>query len=101
MRGMGRKFIVFIALLGSGLPLLAQFTTEEVGERPKWEDFLVNANIIKEVQITSEAVTSPWHLTLEQAAVTRDALWKNPEGRMKGFIEGWKYEIAAYQFDKY
>jgi hypothetical protein len=101
MRGIGRKFIVFIALLGSGLPLLAQFTTEEVAERPKWEDFLVNANIIKEVQITSEAVTSPWHLTLEQAGTTRDALWKNPEGRMKGYIEGWKYEIAAYQIDKY
>jgi hypothetical protein len=33
--------------------------------------------------------------------VTNDALWKNVEGRQKGYIEGWKYEIAAYLFDKH
>ncbi len=102
MRNMWRKSVIFIALLGFGIPLLAQFTPEEVAEWPKWEDFLLNANIVKEVQIDSRAaVTSPWHLTLELGGITRDALWKNPEGRMKGYIEGWKYEIAAYQFDKY
>lgn len=94
--------IFSIVLLGFALPLFSQFTSEELAERPKWEDFLLNANIIKEVQLTGpEAVTSPWRLTLEKEGVTRDALWKNPEGRMKGYIEGWKYEIAAYLFDKY
>ena len=28
-------------------------------------------------------------------------MWKNPEGRKRGFFEGWKWEIAAYRLDKY
>ncbi len=101
MKSTGLRSFVFVALLGFGLPLLAQFTPEEVAERPKWEDFLVNAKVVKEEQLTREAVTNPWELTLEQGGTTRDALWKDPEGRLKGYVEGWKYEIAAYQFDKY
>jgi hypothetical protein len=90
-----------IIFLVSLVPSFAQFTAEEIAERPKWEEFLLNAKVVKEKQITSEAVTNPWHLTLELNGVTNDALWKNPEGRMGGYIEGWKYEIAAYLFDKY
>lgn len=81
---------------------LAQFTPEELAERPKWEEFLKNANIVGQEQMGgAEAVTNPWKLTLELDAVTKNALWKNPEGRLKGYIEGWRYEIAAYLFDKY
>jgi hypothetical protein len=90
--------IVFLASL---VPCLAQFTEEEITARAKWEEFLLNANIVKEIQIKSEAVTKPWRLTLELDGTTNDALWKNVEGRVKGFIEGWKYEIAAYLFDKH
>jgi hypothetical protein len=96
-----QRLIISVVLLGFAAPLLAQFTPQEVAERAKWEDFLLNAAIIKDQQITSGAVTNPWRLTLERDGVTRDALWKNAEGRMQGYIEGWKYEIAAYQFDKY
>ncbi|OGD21459.1 MAG: hypothetical protein A2Y69_00915 [Candidatus Aminicenantes bacterium RBG_13_59_9] len=93
---------VFVFLcLGFTLPLLAQFMPEEVAERSKWEEFLLNANVVQEKQITSEAVTNPWRITLELNGVTNDALWKNPEGRMKGYLEGWKFEIAAYLFDKH
>ncbi|MGB7295972.1 MAG: hypothetical protein WBC70_10320 [Candidatus Aminicenantales bacterium] len=90
--------IVFLASL---VPCFAQFTAEEIADRAKWEEFLLNASIVKEDQIKSEAVTKPWHLTLELDGVTNDALWKNVEGRVKGYIEGWKYEIAAYLFDKH
>ncbi len=94
--------IFFIVFLGFTLPSFAQFTPEELAERPKWEEFLLNANIVGQEQMSSsEAVTSPWQLTLEKDGITKFALWKNPEGRMKGYIEGWKYEIAAYLFDKY
>jgi hypothetical protein len=94
--------IVFIFFLtGFALPLLAQFTPEEIAERPKWEEFLLNANIVKEQQLTSDAVTKPWRITLELDGITNDALWKDVEGRQKGYIEGWKYEIAAYLFDKH
>lgn len=100
-----KKTILFsmfgLVFLASLVPCFAQFTPEEIAERPKWEGFLLNANVVKEEQIKSEAVTNPWHLTLELEGITNDALWKNPEGRMKGFIEGWKYEIAAYLFDRH
>jgi hypothetical protein len=101
MRKTSRTAVFVFLLLGFALPVLAQFTPEEIAERPKWEEFLLNANIVKEVQLTSDAVTLPWRLTLELNGVTNDALWKNVEGRQKGYIEGWKYEIAAYLFDKY
>jgi len=94
------SFFLFFLLFDS--PVFAQFTPEELAERPKWEEFLVKAKIIKEQQITGrEAVTSPWKLTLQMDGITKNALWKNPEGLQGGFIEGWKYEIAAYLMDKY
>jgi hypothetical protein len=100
MKRLATAVFIFIGL-GFTLPLLAQFTPEELAERPKWEEFLLNANVVQEKQIMSEAVTNPWKITLELNGVTNDALWKNPEGRMKGYLEGWKFEIAAYQIDKH
>jgi len=81
---------------------MAQFTPEEVAEREKWEEFLEIAEIIGQIQQKSrEAVTEPWTLTLEKNGVTRKALWKDAEGRMKGSMENWRWEIAAYRLDKY
>ena len=102
---MKRKFIPFFTLLlvlGFGFHSIAQFTPEEVAEREKWEEFLKTAKIVGQKQQKSrEAVTEPWELTLEKDGVTRKALWKNAEGRMRGFLENWKCEIAAYRLDKY
>lgn len=92
----------FIVFLGFQFQSMAQFTPEELAEREKWEEFLETAKIIgQEQQKGREAVTEPWDLTLEKNGVTRKALWKNAEGRMKGFVENWKWEIAAYRLDKY
>ena len=92
----------FIVFLGFQFQSMAQFTPEELAEREKWEEFLETAKIIgQEQQKSREAVTEPWDLTLEKNGVTRKALWKNAEGRMKGFVENWKWEIAAYRLDKY
>jgi hypothetical protein len=104
-----RKMIKKLRSLGLGLAVIgfavlvsAQFTPEDLAERQKWEDFLLTAEITASRQMTGrEAVTSPWVLTLKKDEVTRQALWKNPEGRMAGYIEGWKWEIAAYLLDKY
>ncbi len=92
----------FIAFLGFQFQLIAQFTPKELAEREKWEEFLKTAKIIGQKQQKSrEAVTEPWDLTLEKDGVTRKALWKDAEGRMRGFVENWKWEIAAYRLDKY
>ncbi len=96
---------VFILTFILGLNCLtyAQFTDEEVAERAKWEDFLQNAEIVGGEQPFSdrEAVTKPWRLTLEKDGVTKNAIWKNCEGRMKGFVENWRWEIAAYLLDNH
>jgi len=95
-------FFTFLIVLGFGFQSIAQFTPEEVAEREKWEEFLETAKIIGQKQQESrEAVTEPWELTLEKNGVTRKALWKNAEGRMKGFMENWRWEIAAYRLDKH
>ena len=103
---MKKRLIIFFALvivLGFSFQSIAQFTKEEVAERDKWEEFLKTAKIVKQEQPFSdrEAVTNPWVLTLEKDGVTKRALWKNPEGRMRGYMENWKWEIAAYRLDKY
>ncbi len=100
-----RKGVVTAVILASALgfvPFLrAQFTAEEVALRPQWEEFLKTADIIDQRQISGrEAVTSPWVLTLKKGDATHQALWKNAQGRMAGYIEGWQYEIAAYLMDK-
>jgi hypothetical protein len=92
----------FIVFIGFQFQAIAQFTPEELAEREKWEEFLKTAEIIGQIQQKSrEAVTEPWTLTLEKNGVTRKALWKDAEGRMKGSMENWRWEIAAYRLDKY
>ncbi len=103
---MKKRLIIFFGLviiLGFSLQSIAQFTKEEVADREKWEEFLMTAEIVKQAQPFSdrEAVTNPWVLTLEKDGVTNDAIWKDVEGRAKGFMESWKWEIAAYRLDKY
>ncbi|MFP4083196.1 MAG: hypothetical protein ACLFVG_10660 [Candidatus Aminicenantes bacterium] len=103
---MKKRFIplcLFLIFLGFLFQSPAQFTPEEVAERAKWEEFLKTAEIVGQDQPFSsrEAVTEPWVLTLEKDGITKKALWKNPEGRMKGYMENWRWEIAAYRLDKH
>ena len=94
----GFSFVLFFLTL----PSLCQLLPEEIAERQKWEDFLISANVVKSEQMMGPgSVTSPWHLTLEKDGITNDALWKDVQGRLGGYIESWKFEIAAYRFDKY
>jgi len=79
-----------------------QFLADELARREQCEDFLRTAEVVSSQQMSgSKAVTSPWVLTLKKGDVTHRALWKNAQGRMAGFWEGWNYEIAAYLLDKH
>lgn len=94
-------FLGGICLLVAGGLALAQFLPEDLAERAKWEEYLSTAKVVGEEQMTGpEAVTNPWRLSLEKDGVKRDALWKNVTGRPKGYIDSWKYEVAAYRVDK-
>lgn len=93
-------FFVFTGFLFQSL---AQLTPEELAAREKWEEFLKTAEIMASDQPWSlrEDGTRPWRLTLEKAGITRQAIWKDAEGRIAGFLENWRWEIAAYRLDKY
>ncbi len=98
---------LWLALLGvvawlATVPAAAQFTEEQLARREKIEEFLANAEIVESEQMDkSEGVTRPWNMRLRGAGLEAQAIWKNPSGRMGGFWECWKCEIAAYRMDKY
>ena len=96
------SLISLVFIMGLFWPSFAQFAAEEIAERSKWEKFLQEAKIISSSKDypENEAVTEPWTLVLEKDGITRRALWKNPEGRFKGYLDNWKCEIAAYRLDK-
>jgi hypothetical protein len=101
-----KKGLIILVLCGLAAveapQLLAQFTAEELAQQAQWEDFLKTAQITGQKQLTGEeAVTNPWVLTLKKGDLTHRALWKNAEGRQKGYIEGWQWEIAAYRLDRF
>lgn len=92
---------VLLIFLLSNL-LIAQFTMEEVKEFKKWEKWLEDAEVLSGEQMDKRvAVTEPWILEMENDGITAKGLWKNPQGRMKGYMEGWKWEIAAYKLSNY
>ena len=104
----GLALVLAASLPGSGAApsprpaASGQFTAAELAQRETWEDFLRTAEVVSSRQLSgSQAVTSPWVLTLRKGDVTHRALWKNPQGRMGGYWEGWTYEVAAYLLDKH
>jgi hypothetical protein len=79
-----------------------QFLPDELARREEWEEFLRTAEVVGSKQLIGpEAVTSPWVLTLQKGDITHRGIWKNPQGRLGGYWEGWTYEIAAYRLDKH
>ncbi|MBM3294651.1 MAG: hypothetical protein FJY82_09000 [Candidatus Aminicenantes bacterium] len=92
--------LVLAAGLAASGPSPTQFRPEEIAQDAAWMDFLATAPIIDAERGKIRAVTNPWVLTLEKGGTTQKAIWKNPEGRMGGFLEGWKWEIAAYRLDR-
>jgi len=88
-----------IVVLAFQLQSSAQFIPEELAEREKWEEFLKTAEITGHRDI-GVGVTKPIQIFLKKGEKEWSGAWKNPEGMQKGFLEGWQYEIAAYQMDK-
>ncbi|MBN2198462.1 MAG: hypothetical protein JW747_01280 [Candidatus Aminicenantes bacterium] len=100
-----RKQLFFTAAAAACLilaaPAAAQFTPEEAAEQPKWEEFLEKADIMgQEQMVSSEAVTSPWKLTLKLGDLENFALWKGIDVRAGRYPDSWKWEVAAYRLDR-
>lgn len=86
-------FVFFVSTLFS------QFTKDEIQQRETLEGFLLNAEIVKSEDV-GEGVTKPLKVYLRLGDKEAKGVWKNPEGIKDGFLEGWRYEIAAYRMDK-
>jgi len=101
MKRYSLPLLVVLAWIAAA-PVTAQFTEEELAQRPAYEEFLATAEIVDSEQMgEDEGVTRPWKLELRGNGMESKAVWKNVEGRKGGFWECWKCEIAAYQMDKY
>jgi hypothetical protein len=99
---MKNKFMMILALslFFASLPAAnAQFTAEEIAQRPYWEEYLKTAEIVRFEEI-GEGVTKPLRFYLKKGDVEARAAWKNPSGGQGYALEGWQYEIAAYRLDK-
>jgi hypothetical protein len=90
--------LALVLTLGPAL-VFAQFTPEQIAQREAQEEFLMTAEIIRSEPI-DEGVTKPFQLYLRKSGLESKACWKNPSGMQRGFLEGWRYEIAAYRLDK-
>lgn len=77
----------------------AQFTQAELDQREEIENLLKTAEIVNFSEI-GEGVTKPYRLYLKSGGIEISGAWKNPRGTQQGFLEGWQYEIAAYEMDK-
>jgi len=99
---MRRKVFLTIALFilaSQGYVVNGQFTPAEIAQRQEIEEFLKTAEIVSSADIP-EGVTRPIRIFLKKGDVERSGAWKNPKGMQKGHLEGWQYEIAAYEMDK-
>jgi len=99
---MRRKIVITISLfilVSQSYVANGQFTPAEIAQRQEIEEFLKTAEIISSADIP-EGVTRPIRLFLKKGDVEMSGAWKNPEGKQLGHLEGWQYEIAAYEMDK-
>jgi hypothetical protein len=99
MQRLNKSIHLFISLYVFSCLFAGQFTSEEISRRSEIEELLKSADIIKSKEI-GEGVTNPYKLSLEKDGKECAGCWKNPRGMQKGHLEGWQYEIAAYEMDK-
>jgi hypothetical protein len=89
-------FLIFHIQIPS---LAAQFLSQEIAQRAAIEELLKTAEIVRFKEIGT-GVTRPYRLYLEADGIELSGAWKNPDGMKYGFLEGWRFEIAAYEMDK-
>jgi len=96
-----RLIILFslLVFLGFQHKVNAQLTPEELASREKWEEFLKTAEIVGSEDIP-EGVTKPIRVFLKKGEIEGSGAWKKIKGYREGVLEGWQYEIAAYEMDK-
>jgi len=102
MHCLDRVGVVVVLAAASAMPAHAQLSTAERAARDADERFLAEAEIVASHQLSAEeGITEPYKLTLSDGTTTRHAVWKNPDHRINGQLDSWRYEVAAYRLDRY
>lgn len=78
---------------------ICQFTLEELSVRSEIENLLRTARIIK-AEALRQGITKPYRLFLNSDGEEVSGCWKNVTGSPKGYLDEWRFEIAAYEMDK-
>lgn len=99
MNAIIRRAASAAVILGFSTHLWGQFLPDEITQRSLQENWLRTAEIVQ-AQDIGEGVTHPIRLDLRCPAGDISGCWKNPAGVRQGFLEGWRFEIAAYRLDK-
>jgi len=102
----GRRTLAAAALLCLICPCIVRAADETAFTKEQIKNFLVTAKVVKS-QRSSIGITHPWRLTLTDGTVTHDAsfqavdeheaLKQLPSGSEVGFVDSYKYNIAAYR----
>jgi hypothetical protein len=87
-----------VLLLASAI-VEAQLSREVVDNRAKYEALLKRGEIVKHEDI-GEGINNPKRLYLKLGNMDGSGAWKNVDGVVKGYKDKWRYEIAAYIFDR-
>ncbi len=101
----GRR-LAAAALLCFICPCVVRAADETAFTKEQIKNFLVTAKVVKS-QRSSIGITHPWRLTLTDGTVTHDASFQAvdehaamkqlPSGSEVGFVDSYKYNIAAYR----
>lgn len=91
--------LIILIILGFVVQSMAQFTSEELAERARWEELLKKGKIVKK-QNLGEGVTKPKRLFLKKGEMEGSGVWKSPTSTDAGLFDKWQCEVAAYRLDK-
>lgn len=77
----------------------AQLSQDILDNRAKWESLLKRGEIVRHEDI-EEGINNPKRLYLKLGDLEGSGAWKNVDGVVQGYKDKWRYEIAAYIFDR-
>lgn len=91
---------ILLILMISGISLSGyQLTQNIIENRAKMEGLLKRGKIVKHEDI-GEGINNPKRLYLRSGDLEASGCWKCVQGVVQGYKDEWRYEIAAYIFDK-
>ena len=98
--------LIVAAVVCSTCRLFVSASDEPALSNEQIKQFLLTARVVKSQQ-SNKGITNPWRLTLTDGTVTHDASFQAIEehkatmqlasGTELGFVDSYKYNIAAYQ----